>query len=73
MSTEAIVAIVTEAKAACNLDPNCQAVYYKDWYESANDIHLCRMGTSYEDSSASCFYEKGKIWYFLAKRGIQQN
>ena len=58
---------VAEAKEACNLDSGCQAVYDNGCDESNNDVYLCRMGATYSNSGSSCIYEKGKIWYFVAK------
>ena len=55
---------IEEAKKACNLDSGCQAVYDHACDESTDDIHLCRIGTIYEDSRVSCIYEKGKILHF---------
>ena len=55
---------LTEAKAACNLDYGCQAVYDSECNESSDDIYLCPIGTTYENRKSSCIYEKGKIWCF---------
>ena len=56
--------LIEEAKAVCNLDDGCKAVY-DDLCDGGEleEIYLCRMGAVYEDSySYSCIYEKkGKI------------
>ena len=59
------------AKQACSLDSNCAGVYDQGCDESADDVFLCPVGTTYETSGSSCILEKGNIWYFLAKLRTQ--
>ena len=59
---------VEDAKAACNSDVGCQAVYDNDCDYGKTGIHLCPSGTTYENSSKSCIYEKGNTWHFVAER-----
>ena len=60
---------VDDAKAACSVDANCQAIYDQacggvwDGYGSA-DVYLCSIGSSYASSSSSCIYEKLGISYY---------
>ena len=54
---------VEDAKAACSLDPNCQSVYDRDCDDSTNDVYLCPLGSSYENSSSSCIYDRPGISY----------
>ena len=47
------------AKEACTLDSNCLGVYDNGCDESARDVYLCPVGTTYSiSSSGSCILEK---------------
>ena len=54
---------VEDAKAACSLDANCQAVSQSSCDESLNEVFLCPFGASYVSGSVSCIYEKTGISY----------
>ena len=54
--------MVEEAKAVCNLDDGCKAVY-DDLCDGGEleEIYLCRMGAVYEDGLACIYEKKGNI------------